>query len=82
MAWEKRNGRSYYYRIEREGKRVRSVYIGSGETARLIAQFDQIERAERIAEQQAAREWREGIEASDAELDTLGTIVKDVGQRL
>jgi hypothetical protein len=78
MAWEDRNGKSYYYRKERDGDRVRSVYVGGGETARLIAQLDEIERAERIVEQQAEREWREEIESPDDKLGAFGAKVRDV----
>ena len=77
MGWEERNGKSYYYRKERDGSRVRSVYVGSGEVARLLAQLDHIERAERMLEREAARDWREEIASLDAELDELGAVVKD-----
>ena len=33
MAWEERNGKSYYYQKRREGDRVVSEYIGTGELA-------------------------------------------------
>lgn len=35
MAWEQRNGRSYYYAKRREGKKVVSVYLGRGTLAEL-----------------------------------------------
>ena len=45
MPWKTRGGRAYYYESEREGDRVRSRYIGSGETAPLsISQSEVIER--------------------------------------
>ena len=37
MGLEERNGRLYYYRKERDGNRVRSVYVGSGPLARWAA---------------------------------------------
>jgi len=40
MAWEQRGPNSYYYRKEREGSRVRSIYVGKGEIAHLISNFD------------------------------------------
>jgi hypothetical protein len=40
MGWEQRGNNSYYYRKEREGSRVRSVYIGRGELAHLISKFE------------------------------------------
>ncbi len=42
MGWETRGGTSYYYRKERDGASVRSVYGGGGETAALIAQLEEI----------------------------------------
>ncbi len=78
MGWETRGGNRYYYRKERDGSRVRSVYVGSGEVARLLAQLDHIERAERMLEREAARDWRAELALPDAELDALGAVVKDV----
>jgi len=39
MGWEKRGAHQYYYRKEREGSRVRSVYVGRGEIANMISQL-------------------------------------------
>ena len=38
MGWEKRRGRSYYYRKRRDGDRVRSVYLGAGDDVQLYAE--------------------------------------------
>lgn len=40
MALEYRNGKPYYYRKIRKGKKVISEYVGSGEVARLTAELD------------------------------------------
>jgi len=40
MGWEQRGANSYYYRKEREGSRVKSVYVGRGEIAHLISKFE------------------------------------------
>jgi hypothetical protein len=40
MAWERRGNHSYYYRKEREGSRVRSIYVGKGEIAHMISKFE------------------------------------------
>ena len=40
MGWEQRGNNSYYYKKEREGSRVKSVYVGRGEIAHMISQFE------------------------------------------
>ena len=39
MGWEQRGNNRYYYRKEREGSRVKSVYVGRGEIADMISQI-------------------------------------------
>jgi hypothetical protein len=40
MSWEQRGTNSYYYRKERSGSKVKSVYVGKGEIAHLISNFE------------------------------------------
>lgn len=80
MAFETRKNGSYYYRKERDGERVRSVYVGSGETAMLIALLDAAEREEQEAERQKERTKRAEIEAHDAALDELSRIAEGVAK--
>ena len=40
MGWEQRGSNSYYYRKEREGSSVKSIYVGRGEIAHMISQFE------------------------------------------
>lgn len=40
MGWEQRGNNRYFYRKEREGSRVKSVYVGRGEMAHMISQFE------------------------------------------
>ena len=44
MGWEDRNGRSYYYRKERTGGRVRSVYVGNSQMAHGLVMLDEMGR--------------------------------------
>ena len=37
MGWEQRGSNSYYYKKERDGSRVKSVYVGPGEIAHMVA---------------------------------------------
>jgi hypothetical protein len=78
MGWENRNGKSYYYRKEREGASVRSIYVGSGETSRLIAQLDELQTDEREGKRTLARIEREQRQEQDAELAALSKIVDEV----
>ncbi len=40
MGWEQRGNNSYYYKKERDGSRVKSVYVGRGEMAHMVAQLE------------------------------------------
>jgi hypothetical protein len=40
MAWVTRGGHAYYYKKHRIGNKVRSVYLGKGEEAQIIAKVD------------------------------------------
>ncbi len=62
MTWLRRNG--YYYRSERDGDTVRSVYVGNGPMAEILLQLD----AERHAEEAARRQEHEELDAEDAEM--------------
>ena len=39
MGWEQRGTNSYYYKKERTGWSVRSVYVGHGEVAQMVSKF-------------------------------------------
>ena len=55
MAWENRNGRQYYYRKRREGRRLVSEYLGAGEFAVLLAGMDELDQEEEQAKRRAKR---------------------------
>ena len=78
MAWEERNGRSYYYSKERSGGRVRSVYVGSGEVAGLIAQLDMLQREEADHARQLERQARAQVEATAADYAALDELIKTI----
>ena len=40
MGWEQRGANRYYYRKERSGTSVKSIYVGRGEIAHMIAKFE------------------------------------------
>jgi len=77
MGWEtKERGSSYYYRKEREGARVRSVYVGKGETAILIAQFEAMRHEEEQERRDTEKELREFLEKADYALDNLSELTE------
>lgn len=39
MHWEQRSTHQYYYRKQREGSLVKSIYVGRGEIANMISQI-------------------------------------------
>ena len=39
MGWEQRGNNQYYYKKERDGSRVKSVYVGRGEIAHMVSKL-------------------------------------------
>ena len=71
MGWKRRGGRSYFYRSVREGGRVRSEYVGGGESAALIAKLAALAATKQEMEREdwrAARERMEQEERAAAEM--------------
>jgi hypothetical protein len=78
MAWEKRGNGSYYYSKQREGSRVRSVYVGRSEAALLISCENRVHRqqceemrASTSAEREVSRSIDEELEKLHAACDAL-----------
>lgn len=74
MGFENRGNGSYYYKKEREGGKVVSRYVGSGETARLISLMDRFEAEDKAAkrfEQQQSRAKAEQFEQELSEIEQV-----------
>jgi hypothetical protein len=72
MAWEQRNNRRYYYRKRRDGRRVISEYVGSGESAQAAAALRALECEARRARR---RQWA-ALRALDAQVDQACDLVQ------
>ena len=71
MGWEQRGAFKYYYRKERDGSRVKSVYVGRGEIAHMISQ---IQASSSLLEKLAAASEAEA-DKSEAVLDQASELV-------
>ena len=75
MAWEKRSNRRYFYRKQREGRRVVSKYIGPGLIGELEAGSQQLKREAAQMDRLSREEEREHILASSREVDAVMNLV-------
>lgn len=71
MGFERRGNRIYYYKKEREGDQVVSRYVGSGETASLFAEMDEIQAEENKFKRFEERQRRAKAERFEAELSEI-----------
>jgi hypothetical protein len=76
MGWEQRGGRSYFYRKVREGRRVRSKYVGSGVLGQICAANDRDEKQSRIAQREAINAMRQAEDAIDQHLSDEERVLK------
>jgi hypothetical protein len=72
MALEKRDGNLYYYRSVREGEKVRKVYEGSGELARIVHEREIMDRALKEHKRQEEQAKLEELEALTAPVLEVG----------
>jgi hypothetical protein len=63
VGLERRGGKLYYYRSVRDGEKVRKVYVGAGETARVSHEEDVLWRTGRKARREREKEDLERVEA-------------------
>jgi hypothetical protein len=66
VGLERRDGNLYYYRSVRDGERVRKVYVGAGEIARIASEGDILRRTGQEAKRQEGKAELERLEALSA----------------
>ena len=66
MAWETRHGRKYFYRKVRVGHQVRSIYVGSEETAGAVIRRHDERRCDDLARRMAFQRRKTDILATFA----------------
>jgi hypothetical protein len=80
MGWEQRGNNSYYYKKERDGSRVKSVYVGRGEIAHMVAQLQSSSPLlERFARSIKSPQQLEQ-EKAEAALDQLSGLIEVITQ--
>ena len=62
MGWEQRGTNSYYYKKERDGSKVKSVYVGRGEVAHMVSKLQSSS-----AELEKLMQAKKSIEANELE---------------
>ena len=80
MGWEQRGTNSYYYKKERDGSRVKSIYVGRGEIARMVAQLQSSSPLlERFARSMKAPDEVK-FEKAEAALDQASDLIQLITQ--
>ena len=80
MGWEQRGNQSYYYRKERVGSQVRSVYVGRGEPAILISRLVEVQREEVRERFEKQRLELARLDQLKREIEGASTLVENMTQ--
>ncbi len=75
MGWESRGSYKYYYRKERSGSRVRSIYVGRGEMAHLDAALFAMQKEDRRLSRMKEQQELEAIHTLELEIIALSLLV-------
>jgi hypothetical protein len=76
VTLERRNGRLYYYRSVRDGEKVRKLYVGAGDLARICSEIDLLRRTSRRAQRERERAELERLEGLVAPLEEVSEATK------
>jgi hypothetical protein len=75
MGWEQRGNHSNYYRKERIGARVRSVYVGRGRIADMTAALDAVQQRDLERERRKEQQEQHTSQVLDASIESLAKLV-------
>ena len=78
MGWELRNGKRYYYRKLRRGRRVVSEYVGTGEFIELSLGIIEFDRVEKIQARTAWREQKEEMKKLNEDFNQLAEVINSM----
>jgi hypothetical protein len=76
VTLERRNGRLYYYRSVRDGEKVRKVYVGAGDIARICSETDILKRTSQRAQRERERAELERLEGLVALVEEVSEAAK------
>ena len=76
MTLERRDGQLYYYRSVRDGEKVRKLYVGAGEFARICSETDILQRTSRRAQRERERTELERLEGLVALVEEVSEVAK------
>ena len=76
MTLERRDGRLYFYRSSRDGEKVRKLYVGAGEFARICSEIALLRRTSRRAQRERERAELERLKGLVAPLEELSEVAK------
>ena len=80
MGWELRNGKRYYYRKIRRGRRVISEYVGAGEFADLMLELDEFDRAEKTDSRTAWKNEKDEAKRLNKDISQLAKIINSMAR--
>lgn len=80
MGWELRNGKRYYYRKSRHGRKVISEYIGTGEIAEIFLDLNEIDWAEQAHLRIMWKEQKEEIKRLNKDFTQLAKIINGMAR--
>jgi hypothetical protein len=76
VTLERRDSQLYYYRSVRDGERVRKLYVGAGEVARICYETDILRRTGRRAQRERERAELERLEGLVAPLEEVSDVAE------